>query len=60
LGRANTDTLAAMAGAMSGAYLGTGRLPARLVGLLESSPKGRAYLEELSERLLAVYEQAQR
>ena len=52
----DTDTLAAMAGALSGAYLGAGRLPARLVGLLERSPKGRAYLEELSEQLLAVYE----
>lgn len=36
----DTDTLAAMAGALSGAYLGVGRLPAGLVGLLESSPKG--------------------
>jgi poly(ADP-ribose) glycohydrolase ARH3 len=54
----DTDTLAAMAGALSGAYLGAGRLPSRLVGLLESSPKGRAYLEELSEQLLAVYHRA--
>jgi poly(ADP-ribose) glycohydrolase ARH3 len=53
----DTDTLAAMAGALSGAYLGAGRLPSRLVGLLESSPKGRAYLKELSEQLLAVYDQ---
>ena len=30
----------------------------RLVGLLESSPKGRAYLVEVSEQLLAVYDQA--
>ena len=36
----DTDTLAAMAGALSGAYLGAGRLPSRLVNLLESSPKG--------------------
>lgn len=54
----DTDTLAAMAGALSGAYLGAGRLPSRLVGLLESSPKGRTYLKELSGRLLAVYDQA--
>ncbi|HET6883595.1 MAG TPA: ADP-ribosylglycohydrolase family protein, partial [Pirellulales bacterium] len=51
----DTDTLAAMAGALSGAYVGVGRLPGRLVGLLENSPKGRAYLKRLSEQLLAVY-----
>ena len=51
----DTDTLAAMAGALSGAYLGVGRLPSRLVGLLESSPKGGIYLKQLSERLLAIY-----
>jgi poly(ADP-ribose) glycohydrolase ARH3 len=51
----DTDTLAAMAGALSGAYLGVGRLPARLVGLLESSPKGRAYLQHLAGQLFALY-----
>ena len=56
----DTDTLAAMSGALSGAYLGAGRLPSRLVDLLESSPKGRTYLKGLSEKLLAVYDQAQR
>ena len=35
-----TDTLAAMAGALSGAYLDVARLPSKLVGLLESSRKG--------------------
>ena len=40
----DTDTLAAMAGALSGAYLGVGRIPSRLLGLLERSPKGGAYL----------------
>jgi poly(ADP-ribose) glycohydrolase ARH3 len=53
----DTDTLAAMAGALSGAYIGASRLPSRLVGLLESSPKGRTYLKRLSEQLLAVYHQ---
>lgn len=52
----DTDTLAAMAGALSGAYLGVGRLSDRLVGLLESSPKGREYLRELAGRLFATYE----
>jgi poly(ADP-ribose) glycohydrolase ARH3 len=51
----DTDTLAAMAGALSGAYLGASRLPARLVNLLENSPKGRAYLIELSKQLLDLY-----
>jgi poly(ADP-ribose) glycohydrolase ARH3 len=50
----DTDTLAAMAGAVAGAYLGAGRLPQRLVGLLESSPKGRTYIEELADKLLAT------
>lgn len=52
----DTDTLAAMAGALSGAYLGASRLPNRLVGLLESSRKGRDYLRTLAEQLLAAYQ----
>jgi poly(ADP-ribose) glycohydrolase ARH3 len=51
----DTDTLAAMAGALSGAYVGAGRLPRHLVGLLESSPKGRTYLQQLAGQLFAVY-----
>ncbi len=51
----DTDTLAAMAGALSGAYLGVGRLPQRLVQLLESSPKGRAYLVQLAGSLFSDY-----
>jgi poly(ADP-ribose) glycohydrolase ARH3 len=54
----DTDTLAAMAGALSGAYLGAGRLPSRLVGLLESSPKGRTYLQQLARQLHGVYQRA--
>ncbi len=49
----DTDTLAAMAGAIAGAYLGASKLPQRLIGLLESSPKGRVYLIELADSLLA-------
>lgn len=52
----DTDTLAAMAGALSGAYVGASRLPARLVALLESSPKGRLYLQTLAGQLFAVYQ----
>jgi poly(ADP-ribose) glycohydrolase ARH3 len=51
----DTDTIAAMAGALSGAWLGAARLPQRLVGLLESSPKGRDYLVALAGRLFAAY-----
>ena len=51
----DTDTLAAMAGAISGAYLGIERLPNRLVGLLESSPKGRTYVPKLAADLFAVH-----
>lgn len=56
----DTDTLAAMAGALSGAYLGVGRLSSRLIDLLETSPKGGAYLKALSGRLLSVYRQSSR
>ncbi|MBL8794326.1 MAG: ADP-ribosylglycohydrolase family protein [Planctomycetia bacterium] len=51
----DTDTLAAMAGALSGAYLGASGLAQRLVNLIETSPKGRTYLIELADRLLTVY-----
>jgi poly(ADP-ribose) glycohydrolase ARH3 len=54
----DTDTLAAMAGALSGAYVGAGRLSNRLVALLESSPKGRVYLQQLAGQLFAVYQKS--
>ena len=50
----DTDTLAAMAGALSGAYLGVAELPQRLLELLENSPKGRAYLAELAVKLFVT------
>ena len=56
----DTDTLAAMAGALSGAYLGVGRLPSRLVALLETSPKGRAYLVQLAASLFSTYERSRK
>jgi poly(ADP-ribose) glycohydrolase ARH3 len=52
----DTDTIAAMAGALSGAYLGTSRLPQQLVKLLETSPKGRDYLRRLAEDLFVAYQ----
>lgn len=50
----DTDTIAAMAGAISGALLGIGAIPAALVDKLEDSPKGRRYLLELADKLLAA------
>ena len=47
----DTDTLAAMTGALSGAYLGVGALSEHLLGMLEGGPKGRAYIERLAGSL---------
>ena len=47
----DTDTMAAMAGALAGAQLGAEAIPSRLVELLESSLKGRDYLVGLADRL---------
>ena len=47
----DTDTLAAMAGALSGAYLGAGALPQSLLTRLEDGAKGRTYIEDLARRL---------
>jgi poly(ADP-ribose) glycohydrolase ARH3 len=47
----DTDTLAAMAGALAGAYLGKGALPAASLAKLENGSKGRAYIENLAIEL---------
>jgi poly(ADP-ribose) glycohydrolase ARH3 len=47
----DTDTLAAMAGALSGAHLGIGAIPERWLERLEAGPKGAAHLRELAEEL---------
>jgi poly(ADP-ribose) glycohydrolase ARH3 len=47
----DTDTIAAMAGAMSGAHLGVSAIPRQLIERLEDGPKGRAYIESLAVRL---------
>ena len=52
----DTDTLAAMAGAISGAFLGIESIPKVLFQNLESSPKGRDYIVELADRLHGCYE----
>lgn len=50
----DTDTVAAMAGAISGAYLGAGAVPGRLLVLLEDGPKGRTHIDGLARRLAAM------
>jgi poly(ADP-ribose) glycohydrolase ARH3 len=47
----DTDTLAAMAGALSGAHLGLNGIPSRWLKNLEEGPKGAQYLHSLAERL---------
>jgi poly(ADP-ribose) glycohydrolase ARH3 len=53
----DTDTIACMAGALSGAYLGHGAVPVHLRQILEEkgSRKGRSYIEGLSTQLLATF-----
>lgn len=50
----DTDTLAAMAGALSGAHLGRDSIPVNLLELLEDNHQGRTYLEQLAIQLRSV------
>ena len=52
----DTDTIAAMAGALSGAYLGVDAIPAELLRRLEDDVKGRTYLAYLAEQLHQSHE----
>jgi poly(ADP-ribose) glycohydrolase ARH3 len=57
IGQGNdTDTLAAMAGALSGAHLGIGAVPRHLLDKLEDTRKGRTHIEELATRLHQTYQ----
>lgn len=47
----DTDTLAAMAGALSGAHLGLEAIPRPLLDKLEDQGKGRTYIGQLAARL---------
>lgn len=52
LGQGNdVDTLAAMAGALSGARLGVAGIPPHLIECLEDQHQGRTYLIELADQL---------
>lgn len=52
----DTDTVAAMTGALSGARLGERAIPAHLLNMLEDGPKGRGYLEQIAGRLHAMWQ----
>jgi len=47
----DVDTIAAMTGALSGAYLGLPEIPTHLLSMLEDETKGRSYIDELARRL---------
>lgn len=47
----DTDTLAGMAGALSGAHLGVRAIPEHLLAQLEDNKKGRTYIRGLAEKL---------
>jgi poly(ADP-ribose) glycohydrolase ARH3 len=47
----DTDTIAAMAGAISGARLGKSAIPPALLEAVEDEKKGRSYLADLAVRL---------
>lgn len=50
----DTDTIAAMAGALAGAHLGASAIPQRLLAMLEDVEKGRSYIERLANELYAA------
>jgi poly(ADP-ribose) glycohydrolase ARH3 len=51
----DTDTIAAMAGAISGAYLGRQSIPTHLIQSLEDRHQGRQYIEDLAKKLCAAH-----
>ncbi|BBM83989.1 ADP-ribosylglycohydrolase family protein [Candidatus Uabimicrobium amorphum] len=48
----DTDTVAAMAGSISGAFLGVEAIPQNLLDALENEGKGRDYITELAEKMV--------
>ncbi len=53
----DTDTLAAMAGALSGAHLGKHAPPPNLLDLLEDGHKGKTYIRDLAHSLHGLHQQ---
>jgi len=56
----DTDTLAAMAGAISGAYLGRSAIPQHLIESLEDREQGRTFIEDLAVKLWVAHEKLAR
>lgn len=54
----DTDTIAAMAGAISGAYLGVQAIPKHLLENLEDRKQGKTYIEQLARELHEKYTDA--
>jgi poly(ADP-ribose) glycohydrolase ARH3 len=52
----DTDTIAAMTGAMAGAYVGVTAIPSHLLSMLEDQVKGRTYIAGLADELHERYE----
>jgi poly(ADP-ribose) glycohydrolase ARH3 len=55
----DTDTIAAMAGAISGAFLGRQGIPKSLLNALEDRHQGRSYIQDLANQLHVVYQAAE-
>ena len=51
----DTDTIAAMAGAISGAFLGWQSIPRHLLEQLEDREQGRSYIKDLARQLHAAH-----
>jgi poly(ADP-ribose) glycohydrolase ARH3 len=52
----DTDTLAAMTGALSGAYLGYSALPQTSLNRLEEGPRGKSYIDQVASRLFQRFD----
>jgi len=52
----DTDTIAAMGGALAGAFGGVAAIPERLLAMLEDQGKGRSYIRQLATRLREVHD----
>ncbi len=51
----DTDTISAMAGALSGSYIGSQSLPPQWLTELEDGEKGRTYISKIAEELYRVH-----
>jgi poly(ADP-ribose) glycohydrolase ARH3 len=51
----DTDTIGAMAGALSGAYLGASQIPARWLEALEEGKHGKSYIDQLAHELFHTF-----